>query len=158
MSSERNQNKIADAKIACAFAFFFGVAFDRAGAETLAQVTSLVQLQLLVAINSGTTEVRLESCRYKCNVRLPSPPSLDHQNKKTLPLRARVFRVCPRTWLSLFRGGWRRWTTPRPSSWRRASSPASTSRTTSSEDGHVGHVLRCNECGNLPLLLPEVSV
>ena len=35
----------------------------------LAQVTSLVQLRLLVAINSGTTDVRLESCRYKCNVR-----------------------------------------------------------------------------------------
>jgi hypothetical protein len=32
-------------------------------------VTSLVQLRLLVAINSGTTDVRLESCRYKCNVR-----------------------------------------------------------------------------------------
>ena len=35
----------------------------------LAQVTVLVQLRLLVAINSGTTDVRLESCRYKCNVR-----------------------------------------------------------------------------------------
>lgn len=35
----------------------------------LAQVTVLVQLRLLVASNSGTTDVRLESCRYKCNVR-----------------------------------------------------------------------------------------
>lgn len=37
--------------------------------EMLAQVTVLVQLRLLVAINSGATDVRLESCRYKCNVR-----------------------------------------------------------------------------------------
>ena len=54
--------KLADA---CLRLFVLRVA----GAETLAQVTSLVQLRLLVAINSGTTEVRLESCRYKCNVR-----------------------------------------------------------------------------------------
>ena len=39
------------------------------GMEMLAQVTVLVQLRLLVAINSGTTDVRLEACRYKCNVR-----------------------------------------------------------------------------------------